>query len=69
MTWIIKKNTPKLKSKMRPDHLGNLHFKECQYYKAAMDVFKAAMDVIGIECEHGYDCCPICDPCTCKEQK
>lgn len=20
---------------------------------------------IGIECEHGYDCCPTCDPCTC----
>lgn len=18
-----------------------------------------------IECAHGYDCCPICDPCTC----
>lgn len=20
---------------------------------------------VGIECEHGYDLCPICDPCTC----
>lgn len=20
---------------------------------------------IGIECEHGYDFCPICDACTC----
>lgn len=20
-----------------------------------------------IECEHGYDACPICDRCTCKE--
>lgn len=21
---------------------------------------------VGVECEHGYDVCPICDPCTCK---
>lgn len=21
---------------------------------------------VGIECDHGYDVCPICDPCTCK---
>lgn len=20
-----------------------------------------------IECPHGYDSCPICDPCTCEE--
>jgi hypothetical protein len=20
---------------------------------------------VGIECEHGYDVCPTCDPCTC----
>lgn len=20
---------------------------------------------IPVECEHGHDCCPICDPCTC----
>jgi hypothetical protein len=20
---------------------------------------------VGIECEHGYDVCPKCDPCTC----
>jgi hypothetical protein len=20
---------------------------------------------VAIECEHGYDVCPICDPCTC----
>lgn len=21
-----------------------------------------------IECEHGYDACPICDPCTCGKR-
>ena len=29
---------------------------------------KAATSGIGIECEHGLDCCPTCDPCTCGEQ-
>lgn len=24
---------------------------------------------VGIECEHGFDVCLICDPCTCKEPK
>lgn len=22
---------------------------------------------VGIDCEHGYDTCPICDPCDCAE--
>jgi hypothetical protein len=22
---------------------------------------------VGIECKHGYDVCPECDPCTCDE--
>lgn len=22
---------------------------------------------VAIECEHGYDVCPRCDPCTCSE--
>ena len=25
----------------------------------------AAAGSVGIECEHGRDCCPTCDPCTC----
>lgn len=24
---------------------------------------------IPVECEHGYDVCPMCDPCTCPEKK
>lgn len=28
----------------------------------------AATGSIGIECEHGHDVCPICDPCTCEEK-
>ena len=23
---------------------------------------------IGVECPHGYDVCPICDPCTCQPE-
>lgn len=29
----------------------------------------AATGPIGIECEHGSDVCPICDPCECGTQK
>lgn len=25
----------------------------------------AAAGAVGIECPHGRDCCPECDPCTC----
>ena len=25
----------------------------------------AATCAVGIECAHGYDVCPTCDPCTC----
>ena len=29
--------------------------------------FRRAVTVpIGIECEHGRDVCPVCDPCTCE---
>ena len=24
---------------------------------------------VAIECEHGYDVCPTCDPCTCATKK
>jgi hypothetical protein len=27
----------------------------------------AATCAVGIECEHGYDACPICDPCDCAK--
>lgn len=27
--------------------------------------FNNAVTGIAIECEHGYDVCPKCDPCTC----
>lgn len=26
---------------------------------------RAATCTVGIECEHGYDVCPKCDPCEC----
>ena len=28
---------------------------------------KAATCAIPIECDHGFDVCPVCDPCTCAE--
>ena len=34
------------------------HAEDCQFRRAATCP-------VGIECEHGYDVCPICDPCTC----
>lgn len=30
---------------------------------------RALTCAVGIECEHGYDVCPICDPCTCKKDE
>ena len=33
-------------------------------------LFRKARDcAVAIECEHGHDVCPICDPCTCKDKK
>lgn len=29
---------------------------------------RAAACAVGIECEHGRDVCPICDPCTCAKR-
>jgi hypothetical protein len=26
---------------------------------------RARASVVALECDHGYDVCPICDPCTC----
>ena len=34
------------------------HEPECRFRKALTSA-------VGIECEHGYDTCPECDPCTC----
>lgn len=31
----------------------------------ACEFFIAETCAIAIECEHGYDVCPTCDPCTC----
>lgn len=29
----------------------------------------AAEGPVGIECDHGHDVCPVCDPCTCEQVK
>lgn len=35
------------------------HSKDCKFRLATTCA-------VGIECEHGRDVCPICDPCTCN---
>jgi hypothetical protein len=37
------------------------HHEECRFRVAATCA-------IPIECDHGRDVCPTCDPCTCEEQ-
>lgn len=29
----------------------------------------AHLGAAGIECQHGFDACPVCDPCTCDGRK
>ena len=36
------------------------HVKDCKFRAAATCA-------VGVECEHGRDVCPICDPCTCTD--
>lgn len=36
------------------------HAKNCRYRRAATLPFD-------LECEHGFQACPVCDPCTCGE--
>lgn len=38
------------------------HGKKCRYRIASELSFELA-------CEHGFEACPKCDPCTCKKQK
>lgn len=35
------------------------HEEDCKF-RRAVTCF------VPIDCEHGYDVCPLCDPCTCK---
>lgn len=38
--------------------LAATHQPQCRFRRAVICS-------VGIECEHGYDVCPACDPCTC----
>lgn len=38
------------------------HSADCRY-------LRALSCSVGIECEHGRDVCPTCDPCDCKKEK
>ena len=35
-----------------------IHKDDCKF-------LRAVQCAVGIECEHGYDVCPICDKCEC----
>ena len=36
-----------------------------RFHKDHCKYRKALLSPVGIECEHGYDVCPTCDPCNC----
>lgn len=36
-------------------------------HKPDCTFWRALSGPVAIECEHGYDVCPICDPCTCQD--
>lgn len=38
-------------------------------HKADCPELLARVCSVGIECEHGYDVCPQCDPCTCPRRR
>lgn len=40
-------------------HILRNHEPSCRFRKSTTCA-------VPIECEHGYDVCPICDPCTCE---
>lgn len=49
------------RASVRASHRGlnpSLHEVKCKFRCAAMCF-------VSIGCDHGYDTCPICDPCTC----
>lgn len=52
--------TPEGKEEPRRLFHGIKHKEDCPYQKAMSNP-------VGIECKHGYDVCPECDPCTCKQ--
>jgi len=39
-------------------NINTRHKSDCKF-------LMAATSAVGIECNHGYDVCPICDLCTC----
>lgn len=41
--------------------IQKVHDDDCKFRRAATCP-------IPIECDHGYDVCPMCDPCTCDTE-
>ena len=40
---------------------AKVHAEDCRFRKALLCP-------VSIECEHGWDVCPKCDPCTCRPE-
>lgn len=36
-----------------------------RWHRAGCNYRLAALSPVGVECDHGYDVCPTCDPCDC----
>jgi hypothetical protein len=37
-------------------------------HKTSCRFRRAETCALPVECEHGYDVCPKCDPCTCQKE-
>lgn len=40
-------------------------FGDMKLHERGCPMGRAVQCAVGVECEHGYDVCPQCDPCTC----
>lgn len=59
--YLLRLPRGEARDNVRLSHRGllpELHFDGCQFKKAATTR-------VAVACEHGYDTCPLCDPCTC----
>ena len=57
MTGAVNGKGKKMKSSIRTSVDPSDHETGCRRYRAIRTP---------VECEHGVDVCPVCDPCTCK---
>jgi len=49
----------------RTDAHRKLRGHDFHAHRAKCGMRVAALGAVAVECPHGFDCCPECDPCTC----